>query len=254
TPVFVNADTAGNATGGFSANITIGGVTKTISIPNSFKVTPENKSNLTINLSKCGAYIGPNTDPANFKEFMCQNLGATPGIDPFSAESGNHGAKYQWGAQTNEAGRYYSQANDQTNAGTIAGWNTTDKPDGSWSDASKTANDPCPSGYRVPTSLQWEAVINNNNVERVGSWDDIGTNYTTALYFRNPSNDRTLMLPAAGYRYNTDGSLGTRGSQGYYWSSSEAFTDAYYLGFDDSSVYMGNYNRTIGWSVRCVAQ
>ena len=28
-------------------------------------------------------------------------------------------------------------------------------------------------------------------------------NYTSTLYFRNPSNIRTLMLPAAGYRYLT---------------------------------------------------
>ena len=31
---------------------------------------------------------------------MCQNLGATSGINPFSPEAGNHGAKYQWGAKT----------------------------------------------------------------------------------------------------------------------------------------------------------
>ncbi|HFK5537933.1 TPA: hypothetical protein ACGZ96_003090 [Elizabethkingia anophelis] len=46
---------------------------------------------------KCGAYLGDNTNPANYKEFMCQNLGSTLGIDPFSPEAGNHGAKYQWG-------------------------------------------------------------------------------------------------------------------------------------------------------------
>nr|WP_260211682.1 hypothetical protein [Elizabethkingia anophelis] len=229
-PVFVNADTGGNATGGFSAAITIAGNTKTISLPNSFKITPENKSDLTINLLKCGAYIGTSNDPANYKEFMCQNLGATPGIDPFSAEKGNHGAKYQWGAQTGEPGRYISQVDDQSKSGAIAGWNATGKPDGSWSDTSKTANDPCPSGYRVPTSAQWQAVIDNNNVERVGTWANDG-NYTTALYFRNPSNVRTLMLPAAGYRSDTDGALNDRGFGGFCWSSSVATSNAYYLYF-----------------------
>ncbi|MDV3659237.1 hypothetical protein CMU70_02055 [Elizabethkingia anophelis] len=253
TPVFVNADTGRNATGGFSAAITIAGITKTINLPNSFKITPENKSNLTINLKRCGAYIGPNTDPANYKEFMCQNLGATEGIDPFSPEAGNHGAKYQWGANTNEAGRYISQADDQSNSGSISGWNSTPKPDGSWSDTSKTSNDPCPSGYRVPTQQQWQAVIDNNNVERIGSWANDG-NYTTALYVRNPSNIRTLMLPAAGYRYVSDGTLFNRGSNGYYWSSSVATSNAYYLRFDSSSVGVSNHVRTYGFSVRCVAE
>ncbi|HIC8809537.1 FISUMP domain-containing protein [Elizabethkingia anophelis] len=252
-PVFVNADTGGNKGGGFSAAITIAGNTKTISLPNSFKITPENKSYLTINLMKCGAYVGANIYPENYKEFMCQNLGATLGIDPFSPEAGNHGAKYQWGAQTNENGRYISQAVDQSNSGAISGWDATAKPDGSWSDTSKTANDPCPPGYRVPTDAQWQAVISNNNVERVGSWNNDG-NYTTALYFRNPSNVRTLMLPAAGYRFNADGALNFRGYDGRYWSSSVAASNAGYLLFDSSSVNVYYFDRTNGFSVRCIAE
>ncbi|WP_407476609.1 FISUMP domain-containing protein [Elizabethkingia anophelis] len=228
---------------------------KTIDLPNSFKITPEYKSNLTINLRKCGAYIGPNTDPANYKEFMCQNLGSTEGINPFSPEAGNHGAKYQWGAQKEETGRYISQANDQSNSGSIPGWNSTPKPDGSWSDTSKTANDPCPSGYRVPTKAQWQAVINNNpNIERVGSWDENG-NYTTALYFRSSSNIRTLMLPAAGYRHYAGGALlSSRGENGYFWSTSEAVSNASYLSFGSTRVNVNGDNRSYGLSVRCVAE
>ncbi|WP_407533432.1 fibrobacter succinogenes major paralogous domain-containing protein [Elizabethkingia anophelis] len=253
-PVFVNADTGGNKTGGFSAAITIAGNTKTISLPNLFKITPENESDLTINLIKCGAYIGPNSDPTNYKEFMCQNLGATAGKDPFNAEAGNHGAKYQWGAQTGEAGRYISQFTDQFNSGNISGWKATTKADGSWLDTSKTENDPCPTGYRVPTSEQWQAVIANNNVERVGSWSNSSTNYTTALYFRNPSNVRTLMLPAASNRLYTNGMLTDRGLSGFYWSSSLATPYGGYLFFNEGSVYVGNYNRTYGFSVRCIAE
>ncbi|HFK5546001.1 TPA: FISUMP domain-containing protein [Elizabethkingia anophelis] len=254
TPVFVNADTGGNATGSFSAAMTIAGITKTVSLPNSFKITPENKSNLTINLKACGAYIGPNTNPANYKEFMCQNLGATEGIDPFSPEAGNHGAKYQWGAQTGETGRYISQANDQSSGGSISGWNSTPNPNGSWSDTSKTSNDPCPSGYRVPTQQQWQAVIDYNNVERIGSWAEDENNYTTALYFINPSNIRTLMLPTAGYRDDTVGSLYYRGYNGFYWSSSVGTSNAYYLNFIRSGMYVGSSSRPSGLSVRCVAE
>ncbi|HFK5512183.1 TPA: FISUMP domain-containing protein, partial [Elizabethkingia anophelis] len=220
-----------------------------------FKITPEYKSTLTINLKKCGAYLGPNN--TQWKEFMCQNLGATEGINPFSPEAGNHGAKYQWGYKpinvNSSDDRYYTQADDQSNSGLISGWNSTPKPNGSWSDASKTANDPCPSGYRVPTQAQWQAVISNNNVERVGTWVNDG-NYTTALYFRNPSNVRTLMLPAAGSRYRTDGTLGSRGDYGSYWSSSEATSTASILYFYSSSVVVTYSNRSYGFSVRCVAE
>ncbi|WP_411898219.1 hypothetical protein [Elizabethkingia occulta] len=252
-PVLINADTGGSLTGLFSANLTVSGtVNKTIDLPNIFKITPEYKSTLTINLRKCGAYLGPNN--TQWKEFMCQNLGATEGIAPFSPEAGNHGAKYQWGAQTEETGRYISQADDQNNSGAISGWNTTPKPDDSWSDTSKTANDPCPSGYRVPTIAQWEAVIDNNpNIERVGSWATDG-NYTSALYIRNSSNIRTLMLPAAGYRHTPEGTLYNRGNSGYYRSSSGATSNAYFLYFNSSSVNTSITNSTYGFSVRCVAE
>ncbi|HFK5586371.1 TPA: FISUMP domain-containing protein [Elizabethkingia anophelis] len=256
SPVLINADTGGASTGSFSANLTIGGITKAISLPNSFKITPENNSNLTINLSQqCGAYIGPNTNPANFKSFMCQNLGATTGIDPFSAEAGNHGAKYQWGGNTNESGYYYSQTNDQSNSNTITGWSPTIKANGSWSDtSSKGTNDPCPTGYRVPTTAQWQAVIDNNSVERVGSWTNSSTNYTTALYFKNPSGTRTLMLPAAGFRLTQIGNLLSRGSNGNYWSSSVTLSNADYLNFSSGSVIISNFERGNGMSVRCIAQ
>ncbi|WP_082695232.1 FISUMP domain-containing protein [Elizabethkingia ursingii] len=249
-PVFMNADTAGNLGGTFSASINVNGTTKVVNLPNTFKITPEYKSDLNINLRTCGAYLGPNQ--TQWTEFMCQNLGATAGTNPFSAEAGNHGAKYQWGAQSGETGRYYSQANDQSYSGAISGWNTTAKPDGSWSDTSKTANDPCPSGYRVPTSAQWQAVIDNNpNIERVGTWADNG-NYTSALYFRNSSNIRTLMLPAAGYRSFADGALHDRGLDGLCWSSSESTSNAYTLSFNSSSVGVYNFYRTDSFSVRCI--
>ncbi|PRQ80925.1 hypothetical protein CMT87_18995 [Elizabethkingia anophelis] len=252
SPVFVNNDTN---KGLFSADITVAGITKRIDLVDAFKIIPEYKSNLTINLKTCGAYIGSNTNPANYKEFMCQNLGATAGIDPFSPEAGNHGAKYQWGAQTGEAGRYISQANDQSNSGKVSGWITTPKPAGSWSDTSKTANDPCPSGYRVPTSAQWQAVIANNpNVERVGSWTNSNTNYSSALYFRDPSNTRTLMLPTAGYRDLRDGTLDGIGIYSSYWSSSGATSNAYRMDFNRSRVSVSDNYRTYGYSVRCVAE
>ncbi|WP_260394223.1 hypothetical protein [Elizabethkingia anophelis] len=59
------------------------------------------------------------------------------------------------------------------------------------------------------------------------SWSDNINNYTTASYFRNSSNIRTLMLPTVGYRHSSDGCLMHRGQQGLYWSSSFTTSNAY---------------------------
>ncbi|MET7038277.1 hypothetical protein ABTU94_16585 [Elizabethkingia miricola] len=255
TPVFINNDTGGNASGGFSANITVGGVTKTFNLPNSFKITPENKSNLTINLSRCGAYLGPGN--TQWKNFMCHNLGADQSADPFTPAAAIHGAKYQWGANTGEAGRYYSQANDQSNSGAISGWiGGSVKADGSWLDGSKTINDPCPDGYRVPTAAQWQAIINNNDIERVGNWTNNAANYTSALYFKDKNNShvRTLMLPAQGFRMYDTGFLVGRDWQGNYWSSSVwSSYESQAIGFYNNSLFVSYSHRSGGFAVRCIA-
>ncbi|MCT3914434.1 hypothetical protein HZQ04_00005, partial [Elizabethkingia anophelis] len=122
-----------------------------------------------------------------------------------------------------------------------------------WSDTSKTVNDPCPAGYRVPTAAQWQAVINNNQIGRVGTWTNSATNYTSGLNIGGNGNS-TLFLPAAGSRVFTDGTLGLRGNYGRYWSSSEATSNAYFLNFTSSSVFVYDISRSDGFSVRCVAE
>ncbi|MCQ4142368.1 FISUMP domain-containing protein [Chryseobacterium sp. EO14] len=196
--------------------------------------------------SCCGAYVAPGV----WKEFMCQNLGADTSVDPFTPSALIQGAKYQWGATTGMAGRYYSQTQDQGNSGVISGWNTTVLPNNTWQDAVKTASDPCPSGYRVPTQAQWQGVINNNTITRTGSWANSPTNYTTAIKFGT-----ALLLPAAGNRSNTDGTLSSRGNGGYYWSSSPSTSpNAGYLYFNSSSASITNFNSTSGFSVRCISE
>ncbi|WP_454060321.1 hypothetical protein [Elizabethkingia ursingii] len=253
-PVFLNADTKGSNEGSFSANLTIDGNVLPLSFPDSFRITPGYINQLSIDFSKCGAY----TAPGVFREFMCQNLGATPGVNPFSPEAGNHGAKYQWGAKTGEDGYYISQDDDQANTGEIAGWNLEGKADGTWSDTSKTPEDPCDDGYRVPTRTEWLGVGENNDIVYEGTWAN-DNNYTSAMYIVSLSSGlRTLMLPASGYR-NTDESskLYYRGSHGYYWSSSSAGNpdDSYALLFDNvGAPYLAATYRVDGLAVRCIKQ
>jgi len=95
-------------------------------------------------------------------------------------------------------------------------------------------NDPCPAGWRVPTSNEWQAEIN------AGS-----TNYNAA--YASP-----LKLTAAGHRSVGAALVSDVGTWGYYWSSSISDTSAAFLNFNSASGWMSTYFRGDGMSVRCI--
>lgn len=256
TPVFINSNTTGNGAS-FAADINIGGTTKTVNLANSFDITPGTQNNLNITLSGCGAYLGPGQ--TQWKAFACQNLGATPGIDPFSPEAGNHGAKYEWGSTGKAVDQnitWIDQTTDQNNSGAIGGWNGMQPDDDLWNgNTGGGINNPCGTGYRVPTQTEWQSVLDNNTLERIGSWINDG-NYTSAFYVKNASGVRTLMLPGSGVRNGfLGGSLNFRGSVGYYWSSTgDVIGDSYILSLDSNPPQVITNDRVFGLPVRCIAE
>jgi uncharacterized protein (TIGR02145 family) len=201
-----------------------------------------------------------------WKIFDCYNLaaiGKTTNDDPFTPSWRLIGGYWQWGRKGPDASQWHDTnrvnfAHGPTgpNAGdanidAIPDWDTDSAPDNSWLDASKTANDPCPDGYRIPTSAQWEGVLANNFQSTVGTWSGSMTNYTSALNFGDK-----LMLPAAGFRH-IDGSVIGRGQAGFYWSStSQDRSDyAWVLDFHSDVVARTNFSlRRSGSSVRCVVE
>jgi uncharacterized protein (TIGR02145 family) len=188
----------------------------------------------------CGAYIAPGI----FREFMCHNLGADTSLDPHTPVKGLNGDYYQWGR------KFPAATVDSPSP--VSGWITTSAPDGAWLDLSKTSDDPCPSGYRVPTKAMWEALGANNTVSRLGTWVNSETNFGSALVYTNGS--QKLTLPAAGDRYLDDGSLNNRGMNGYYWSSTQNGTLAYELAFASTGnpITSNAAKHTYGFSVRCI--
>ncbi|MDP5201172.1 hypothetical protein [Flavobacterium sp. DG2-3] len=98
----------------------------------------------------CGALISA----TKWKEFMCHNLGADQSLDPFTPVPGLLGDNYSQGAKTPTA-TYVSR-----------GWYDTT--------GAKTASDPCPDGYRVPTYEEWDGVARNNKLSFVGTKDFSG--------------------------------------------------------------------------------
>jgi uncharacterized protein (TIGR02145 family) len=146
----------------------------------------------------------------------------------------------------------------------------------------KTANDPCPSGWHVPSRYEWGALVTGvpATTYKVGDTYNSSTNgsqtnvsiYNTLRYpsaglgssahvggvvVSNSAGAR-VFLPAAGYRSYNSGALGGIGRNGYYWSSTydNNTTNANNLYFSNSLVYAGNnYNgKATGCSVRCVAE
>ncbi|WP_426478150.1 FISUMP domain-containing protein [Chryseobacterium sp. CBSDS_008] len=185
---------------------------------------------------------------------MTRNLGADTSLDPNIVVKGIHGNYYQWG-------RKNPVADANTPATAIAGWNTAAAANGAWNTGTeavpnKTVNDPCPTGFRVPTRNEWVSFNTNSTTSNMGTFvasPGSATNFTVAKVFTN--NGSTLTFPAAGYRNNTTGALNFRAYSGYYWSSTESSTSAYYLNFNSGAINpANNSNRTYGFSVRCIAE
>ena len=206
----------------------------------------------------CGAFIADGV----WKTFKCHNLGADASANPFTPDWKLNGSYYQWGRLNPSASAPTGTSSAQANSGAISGWSQSNVAGDAWTDASKTGNDPCPAGFRVPTEQNWAAVANttlNPDGTYVGSWVVDATNYSSGM--RIGTGNSGLYLPAAGVRRSTDGILLGRGDEGDYWSSTQVSTVTtnswflYFRGVLSNRTYpvSRNASRVAGMSVRCIA-
>ena len=114
----------------------------------------------------------------------------------------------------------------------------------------KTEYDPCPEGWRVPTSAELESLSLNysewttNEEGQNGYWFCGSNEYKSEV--------SQIFLPAAGWRNSGGGIAALRGTLADYWSSTFKYPKAERLAFDNSGVQMGEAARAYGFSVRCV--
>ncbi|MRS02629.1 hypothetical protein EG832_05300, partial [bacterium] len=190
---------------------------------------------------------GTVTNPTTGKIWMDRNLGANQ-VATSSMDAAAYGDLYQWGRgadghqiRTSGTTTILSGTNSPGHGNFILSpaspydWRSPQN-DNLWQGVNGV-NNPCPSGYRLPTAAEWDA-------ERL-SW---GTN-NAAGAFASP-----LKLPLAGGRFSSDGSLGDMGSSGRYWSSTISSTSSRSLNFNSSDAYMYSLNRASGFPVRCLKE
>jgi uncharacterized protein (TIGR02145 family) len=175
---------------------------------------------------------------------MDRNLGATQ-VAASSTDAASYGDLYQWGrradghqCRTSATTATLSSIDQPANGNFILApsapydWRSPQNVN-LWQGVNGV-NNPCPSGYRIPTEPELEA-------ERL-SWSA----NTSVGAFASP-----LKLPVAGFRSGSF-SLSSVGANGFYWSSTVSGADSRGLLFVSSYADMYTYFRVYGFSVRCL--
>jgi uncharacterized protein (TIGR02145 family) len=181
--------------------------------------------------------------------WMDRNLGASR-VAQSSDDNLAYGDLYQWGRFADG-----HQCRNSETTSTLA--STSASPGGAWDgkfilepsfpfdwldpqdhnlwQGVNGVNNPCPTGFRLPSESEWQA--------EKDSWS--GNNSTGA--FASP-----LKLPVSGSRIGSFGAPSNVGSHGFYWSSSVSGSDARDLYFFSSYADLGSFYRAAGFAVRCI--
>ncbi|NDV94550.1 hypothetical protein D0T84_06390, partial [Dysgonomonas sp. 521] len=122
------------------------------------------------------------------------------------------------------------------------------------------ANNPCPTGWKVPSQKQWSAMMAGGNNLAVSNSDlESGDGLANVWSWkRGYVVSNILYFPAAGMKWFTlNYELIQVGSTGVYWTSTifTGFTKiSYAVIMNNSRVNQGNLDREYGNSVRCIAE
>ena len=154
-------------------------------------------------------------------------------VGTFAAAPESSGMLFQWNRRTAWA-----------STGTVSGWSNSAAEGTIW----ESENDPCPTGWRVPTRYEFQSLFAPRVIRNWTTQDGVN-----GVVFGEAPNQ--LFLPASGLR-NTSGALIATNEQGGYWSSTHLTTstnvNALFLNNTHLRVGIASSNRAQGFSVRCV--
>jgi len=183
-----------------------------------------------------------NVTSATGKVWMDRNLGASR-VATSSTDTSAYGDLHQWGRGSDQ--------HQSRKSLTTTTQSTTDIPGNAnfilpptpitdwrnppnvnlWQGVNGT-NNPCPTGYRLPTEAEWNAELL--------SW----TTKNADGAFASP-----LKLTVGGSRELLITNTGVSGS---YWSSTVSGDGSRYLNFSNTGAFVLTHNRVYGGSIRCI--
>ncbi|MEN5233648.1 FISUMP domain-containing protein [Sphingobacterium faecium] len=271
TPNIINAATSTTSSYTISS-ITVGPLTQTNITPlNNLVITPGAKYNMKINIVPTDAFITHQGLPAvriNGAIWMRHSVGVNTALDPDQTPitSALHGNFYQFGRITSVS---------SGTATTVSNWNgSNNPPNTAWNTNNgtalppvKTVNDPCPTGYRIPTQTEMEALMDATTFSNVGTWNESNTNYSAARVLTSKrKNGIKITFPAQGW-YSATGSgfpytaepSTLRGFNALFWTSTISGTRTANLFANESSqqinIRLPNTNNLVfSRPIRCIAQ
>ncbi|MEI6586687.1 MAG: hypothetical protein WCL56_11410 [Sediminibacterium sp.] len=231
--------TNGTGTGSFSANLT--GLTSSTTYYVKAYATNSSGTNYGNEITFATSVVStPEVTTATGKTWMDRNLGASQ-VATSSTDAQAFGDLYQWGRGTDGHQLRSSSTTSSQSSSDQPGnalfilnggdWRTTNN-DNLWQGING-ANNPCPSGFRVPTKVEWD--------NESASW----TNITQAFASQ-------LKVTMQGDRSSGSGSIVVIGEWGSFWTSTISGTNAYRVYFGNGGKGSDAFNRAWGFTVRCI--
>ena len=186
-------------------------------------------------------YVGSVTSPNTGKIWMDRNLGASQVATAFN-DALSYGDLYQWGRGADGHQLRTSSKTSTTSSSDVPSHGNFITNSSDWRNPQNNSlwqgltgvNNPCPSGYRLPTDIEF------SNEESYFS----PQTYIGAI-------NSVLKLPMAGYR-STTGVVSGQGNIGFYWTGTVSVTSSADYTFNNGNSNMNTIPRSFGLSVRCI--